>query len=84
MECMVSAAKWLHKIRFLAGSGDGAVDPALFIDGKFTSGQTAGGKKTRGFQQLKTEIAEEASGNKERIRVCAPVTGAQARLKERV
>jgi hypothetical protein len=47
---MVSAAKWLHKIRFLAGSGDGAVDPALFIDGKFTSGQTAGGKKTRGFQ----------------------------------
>ena len=29
LECMVSAAKWLHNIRFLADLGEGAVAPAL-------------------------------------------------------
>jgi hypothetical protein len=51
-EFRVSAAKWLHNIRFLADQGMGAVASALFIDGKFTSGQTADGKKKQDFSSL--------------------------------
>jgi hypothetical protein len=59
---VISASKWLHNIRFLADSGDGAVAPALFIDGNFTSGQNRWRQKVTGFQLLKTETAEEATG----------------------
>jgi hypothetical protein len=62
LEFVISAAKWLHNIRFLAVSGEGAVAPALFIDGNFTSGQTRWRQKVRGFQLLKTETTEEAAG----------------------
>jgi hypothetical protein len=47
------SGKWLNKLRFSAGSGDSAVGPALFIDGKFTSGQTPGGRNQKQFSSLR-------------------------------
>jgi hypothetical protein len=51
----------LNKMGFSVGSGHTVVGPALFIDGKFTSGQVPGARNGKDFQQL-TKLATTLAG----------------------
>jgi hypothetical protein len=60
----LSSSKLLNDIAFLAESGKAQSAPALFIDGKFTSGQNPQPQKRQCNQRLNTEITRDAAGQR--------------------